>query len=218
MDTGRAGFSLAVRIVSAALALEVLSFIAAGPAFAAGPMLFGTVEFRMANEKQKNWLSMLKRNSQHPSFNDMEQRLTRSTTWGGMKRRLEGKPVMDILREVNRFWNAWPYRSDREAYGKTDYWASPHEFIRNSGDCEDYCIVKYFTLKALGIPVDSMRIAVVKETIRGIGHAVLAVYEGGNIYILDNLADNVRSSQRIRNYIPQYSINEKARWVHVRPR
>ena len=87
-----------------------------------------------------------------------------------------------------------------------------------SGDCEDYSIVKYYTLKALGVPVDDMRIVVVRETIRNIGHAVLAVYDGDDIYILDNLSEAVRPAQRIRNYVPQFSVNEKNRWVHVKPR
>lgn len=63
-----------------------------------------------------------------------------------------------------------------------------------------------------------MRVVVVRETIRNMGHAVLAVYSGENIYLLDNLSDAVRSAQRVRNYVPQFSVNEKHRWVHVKAR
>ena len=184
----------------------------------AGPRLFGTVEFQMDLKKPTSWLEAMKRNRNSPIFFD-EKRFNASTLWKDLKRKAEGKPFLEQLSIVNSFWNRWPYRTDKEVYGKADYWAAPYEFLAKSGDCEDYCIVKYYTLKALGVPTDSMRIVVVRETIRGIGHAILAVYaEDGEIYILDNLSEAVRSAQRIRNYAPQFSVNETHRWVHVKPR
>ena len=126
--------------------------------------------------------------------------------------------MLEKLNIVNRFWNLWPYCTDPEVYGKPDYWAAPYQFLSKSGDCEDYCIIKYFTLKELGVSIDDMRIVVVKETIRNIGHAILAVYDGDKIYILDNLSEAVRPAERVRNYVPQFSVNEKYRWVHVKAR
>lgn len=191
------------------------------PLFAASaeakPRLFGTVEFQMNLKKQKNWLSAMERNGKNPIFFD-ENRFNSSTLWKDLKKRAEGRPLREQLDIINRFWNKWPYRTDQEAYRKPDYWAAPYEFLKLSGDCEDYSIVKYYTLKALGVPVDDMRIVVVRETIRNIGHAVLAVYDGDDIYILDNLSETVRPAQRVRNYAPQFSVNEKYRWVHVKPR
>ena len=147
-----------------------------------------------------------------------EKRFNSSTVWKDLKSRVKGKPLLEQLDIINRFWNLWPYRTDKEVYGKQDYWAAPYEFLAKSGDCEDYCIIKYYTLKELGIPVEKMRIVVVRETIRNIGHAVLAVYDGDDVYILDNLSDAVRPMERIRNYVPQFSVNEKYRWVHVKAR
>lgn len=181
----------------------------------AKPRLFGTVEFQMALKKQQHWLSAMERNRKKPIFFD-EKRFNASTLWKDLKKRAAGKSLEDKLEIVNRFWNMWPYRTDPEVYGKPDYWAAPYEFLAKSGDCEDYCIVKYYTLKELGVPVDTMRIVVVRETIRNIGHAILAVYDGDRIYILDNLSDAVRPAERVRNYVPQFSVNEKYRWVHVK--
>ena len=181
------------------------------------PRLFGTVEFQMNLKNQKNWLSAMERNKKHPVFFD-EKRFTSSTLWKDLKARAAGKKVPEQLGIINRFWNMWPYRTDAEVYRKQDYWAAPYEFLEKSGDCEDYCIVKYYTLKELGIPVDDMRIVVVRETIRNIGHAVLAVYHEDRIYILDNLSEKVRPAERVRQYVPQYSVNEKHRWVHVKAR
>lgn len=216
---------IVARIVHAGRVL-VLTLCAAGMTAAvlltatsalAGPRLFGTVEFQMDLKKQQNWLSAMERNRKKPIFFD-EKRFNASTLWKDLKDRAAGKPFLEQLDIVNRFWNLWPYRTDREVYGKQDYWAAPYEFLAHSGDCEDYCIVKYYTLKALGISPDRMRIVVVRETIRNIGHAVLAVYDGEEVYILDNLSDAVRPMERIRNYVPQFSVNEKHRWVHVRAR
>ncbi len=198
--------------VSVALLLQLPS------AAHAAPRLFGTVEFQMELKKPQSWLDAMKRNEKSPIFFD-EKRFNSSTLWKDLKKQAEGKPLSEQLRIVNSFWNRWPYRTDREVYGREDYWAAPYEFLAKSGDCEDYCIAKYYTLKALGVPVEKMRIVVVKETIRDIGHAILAVYgDGDDISILDNLSEAVRPASRIRNYAPQFSVNEKNRWVHVKPR
>lgn len=210
----RAGHVLALTLCAAVVVAAVLLTAASAQA---RPRLFGTVEFQMNLKKQQNWLSAMERNRKKPIFFD-EKRFNSSTVWKDLKSRAKGKPLLEQLDIINRFWNLWPYRTDKEVYGKQDYWAAPYEFLAKSGDCEDYCIIKYYTLKELGIPVEKMRIVVVRETIRNIGHAVLAVYDGDDVYILDNLSDAVRPMERIRNYVPQFSVNEKYRWVHVKAR
>lgn len=56
------------------------------------------------------------------------------------------------LNQVNRFFNLVRFMDDIRVWGKEDYWATPVEFLgRNAGDCEDFAIAKYFTLRALGI-------------------------------------------------------------------
>ncbi len=179
--------------------------------------LFGTVEVRRPLKTLPQWLSVLDRNAANPIFTP-GSRLNTSTTWDDLKAKARGLSKLDQLKLVNSFWNRWPYREDSEVYGKPDYWAAPYEFRKNSGDCEDYSIAKYFTLKELGFSVDQMRIVVVMETIRNIAHAVLVVYLDGDAYVLDNLSTNVLSHKRLRNYVPQYSVNEKYRWAHMRPK
>ena len=185
------------------------------PAQGARPHLFGTIDFRRPLGKQQNWLSVLSRNASSPIFLE-EKHLTRSTTWKELKGRAQGQPLKAMLDVVNRFWNTWPYRADKEVWGQDDFWATPAEFLQRSGDCEDYCIAKYFTLRELGVAADDMRIVIVRETIRGIAHAVLAVYEGQQVHILDNLSDHVRPMRRVRNYQPVFSVNENGRWMHVK--
>lgn len=138
-------------------------------------------------------------------------------SWRQVIRMSGNKSPMEKLKTVNAYFNQWPYRLDREVYGKSDHWATPNEFLKLSGDCEDYSIIKYFALQRLGFNMKNMRIVVVKDRIRNIGHAVLAVYIDETAYILDNLSDMVLPHSRYRHYIPQYSVNGANRWAHIRP-
>lgn len=119
------------------------------------------------------------------------------------------------LNVVNRYFNQLPYRLDNEVYGVNEYWATPEEFLRMSGDCEDYAIAKFFALRQLGFAAEALRIVILWDEIRGIGHAVLAVYQPQGIVILDNLSELIVSHDRYKHYIPQYSMNESSRWAHV---
>lgn len=121
------------------------------------------------------------------------------------------------LDAVNRFVNRWPYKSDSEIYGLREYWATPSEFLSRSGDCEDYSIAKYYALRALGFGREDLRVVILMDQIRGIGHAVLAVYTGSDILILDSLSDLIVSHSRYKHYVPQYSMNETTRWAHLSP-
>lgn len=177
--------------------------------------LFGTVEFQRPLNTLPGWLDVLKRNGKDPVFVPGKY-FNKKTSWEQFRQNASGKSGLELLRYVNVFWNRMPYKEDINNWGRPDYWAIPAEFIKKSGDCEDYAITKYFTLKELGINPDSMRIVVLRDTIRNLAHAVLAVYENGDVYILDNLTDLVMSHRQLTNYQPQYSVNEKGRWTHIK--
>ena len=179
--------------------------------------LFGTVEFRRPLSTLPGWLDVISRNSASPIF-DPARQFNRTTTWAQLRQRAEGKSPLEVLKLVNTFWNTWPYREDMANWGKPDYWAVPAQFLKKSGDCEDYAIAKYFTLKELGFPPADMRIVVLRDTIRNLAHAVLVVYLDGEAYVLDNLSNVVQPHSRLRNYNPQYSVNENGRWTHIKGR
>lgn len=138
-----------------------------------------------------------------------------ATSWRRIMSQARGQSPLEQLRLVNAFFNKWPYRLDEEAYGASDWWATPQEFLKISGDCEDYAIIKYFALRKLGFSPDDLRIVVLKDRIRNIGHAVLAVFLDGEAHILDNVTDMIFPHTKYRHYIPQYSLNETARWSHI---
>lgn len=127
-----------------------------------------------------------------------------------------GRERAHALRQVNRYFNRWPYKEDTEVYGTREYWASPMEFLRRSGDCEDFAIAKFFALRQLGFGNEELRVIIVWDRIRVIGHAVLAVYEKHDILILDSLTDRILSHWKYKQYVPQYSMNETTRWAHVK--
>ena len=138
-----------------------------------------------------------------------------SASWQRIIKQAKGQAPMEQLRLVNNFFNKWPYRLDQDAYGTSDWWATPHEFLKISGDCEDYAIIKYFALRELGYSQDELRIVVVKDRIRGIAHAILAVFLQGEAYVLDNVSNTIFPHTKFKHYTPQYSLNEQYRWSHI---
>lgn len=177
--------------------------------------LFGTVEFRRPLDSLPGWLDVLKRNEASPIF-QLQKHFNKSTTWANLKEKVAGKTPREQMQIINSFWNGWPYIEDKANWGKEDYWAIPAQFLKKSGDCEDYAIAKYFTLKELGFDPKQMRLVVLRDTIRNLAHAVLAVYLDGDAYILDNLSNVLFSHKRLGNYSPQYSVNEYGRWAHIK--
>jgi predicted transglutaminase-like cysteine proteinase len=137
------------------------------------------------------------------------------TAWRDMVLTLINTDKMTQLRLVNNFFNRWQYREDREVYGVNDKWASPAEFMANSGDCEDYAIAKYFTLSVLGFQDRDLRIMAVMDNTRGIGHSVLAVNAQGSVHILDNLSNAVlKDTEYAQAYTPRFAVNASGVWSY----
>ncbi len=141
---------------------------------------------------------------------------TTMKTWHDLVKTARQTDQMTRLRMVNSYFNNWKYKSDREGYGVSEHWASPAEFMNNSGDCEDYAIVKYFTLRFLGFNDTNMRLVSVVDTIKGIGHSVLAVNTQGTTYVLDNNSNGLYRDVQYKHYVPKYSVNQSGRWIHAR--
>lgn len=138
-----------------------------------------------------------------------------ATSWQRIMGQARGQDPASQLKMINSFFNKWPYRLDQDVYGVSDWWATPQEFLKLSGDCEDYAIIKYFALRELDFSENDLRIVVLKDRIRGIGHAVLVVFLHGEAFVLDNLTDAIFGHGKYRHYVPQYSLNEKHRWSHI---
>lgn len=117
---------------------------------------------------------------------------------------------------VNTFFNRAEFVSDQEHWGKQDYWATPVELLAtNAGDCEDYSIAKYFTLKEMGVEEEKLKITYVKAIKLDQAHMVLAYYPepGAEPYILDNLINEIKPASERDDLIPVYSFNGEGLWL-----
>jgi len=121
------------------------------------------------------------------------------------------------LEKINSFFNkAMVFANDYELYGVKDYWATPVEFIsRGAGDCEDYAIAKYFSLKIMEIPEEKLRIAYVKALQYNMFHMVMLYYSDPRAepLILDNLADSIRPASERKDLLPIFTFNGAGLWL-----
>jgi len=122
-----------------------------------------------------------------------------------------GGPGAGQLGPVNGYFNGLPSIEDRAQWGVEDYWATPAEFLSSGGgDCEDYAIAKYFTLKELGVPVSRLRLVYARTWRSGAAHMVLAYYStpAADPLIMDNLVKGMQRAGDRPDLIPVYMFND----------
>ncbi|MDO9619538.1 MAG: transglutaminase-like cysteine peptidase [Pseudomonas sp.] len=123
----------------------------------------------------------------------------------------------DKLTEVNRFFNRQiRFVDDIQLWKQNDYWATPIEMlIKGAGDCEDYSIAKYFTLRRLGIPSDKLRITYVKALNYNQAHMVLTYYAspGAEPLVLDNLINEIKPASQRKDLLPVYAFNAEGLYL-----
>ena len=137
-----------------------------------------------------------------------------SNEWRSVMQSAGQMSKVEQLRAINHHLNQVAYVTDMVNWQQNDYWATIRQFFRKNGDCEDYAIAKFYSLKELGFESDQMRIVIVQDNNLNIAHAVLAVYLDDKIWILDNQISNIVTDDNIVHYTPLYSINENAWWLH----
>ena len=228
---GRAGTAPQRRRVSGhgllAHGLLALAFVLlhGPPAMARSyPNIFGTKEISSSNwgvhtTAVINWQSMLKRWANGTPCAESNTCTTKG--WAGLVAQVKaaGDPMAQI-KLANTLMNnpaQHPYIEDINNWGQAEYWATAYQFLRKSGDCEDFSIAKYMLLKAAGYPVENMRIVAVRiRSLGGIGHAILVVYQGNDAWVLDNRVASVMQEKLVRSeFQPAISLNENNWWVHL---
>lgn len=131
--------------------------------------------------------------------------------WRDLIQRSGELPEKDKLTAVNRFFNAkLRFVDDQRNWGQNDYWATPIEaLVKGAGDCEDYSIAKYFTLRRLGIPAEKLRITYVKALNYNQAHMVLTFYATptADPLVLDNLISDIRPASQRKDLLPVYAFN-----------
>ena len=142
----------------------------------------------------------------------------RIQSWRELISTASGKSDLDKLQNVNDFFNRLEYVEDIAHWGKTDYWATPVEFLSTrAGDCEDFSIAKYFTLREMGVPVQRLKITYVKALTQNRAHMVLAYYPTptADPLVLDNLDKRILSGSKRPDLAPVYSFNGEGLWLAV---
>ena len=126
---------------------------------------------------------------------------------------LQGTSDVHKLTEVNTFYNEVGYQSDIKTYNKSDYWATPWEFLsRDLGDCEDYVIAKYFALIYLGIDPKKLYFTYVRSSRFKGAHMVLTYFKTPSSVplVLDNNNFKVLPASRRPDLTPIYNFNGAA--------
>ena len=104
----------------------------------------------------------------------------------------------------------------RDHWGQTDYWATPLETLGTAaGDCEDFAIAKYVSLRAMGVPDSKLRIMYVRAMSVNEPHMVLIYMESENAVplVLDNLIKKVQPATRRPDLKPIYGFNAEGLWL-----
>ncbi len=196
-----------------------VSLVIASPEAWAAKGLFNTVETPHKDLKPfPKWQGVLEKyfkaaaaenNCKAGAFNKCHY-----AKWGKMLEKAEKQKPMKQLVTVNKFMNSHKYIVDPINWGVEDYWAVPSEFLNKFGDCEDYSIAKFMSLRALGWKAEDMRVVVLQDMNLKAMHAVLAVKFKGKSYILDNQISLVVEDNRIHHYKPIFSVSESGWWRH----
>jgi len=142
---------------------------------------------------------------------------TRLLAWEEMIRQDKSPTDWEKLEKVNHFFNSRiRFVNDIDLWKVQDYWATPFEFLcRQAGDCEDFAIAKFFTLKAMGMDEEKINISYVKAIQYGIAHMVLTYYSEPEAepLVLDNLVDAIAPASRRPDLMPVFSFNGSGLWT-----
>ncbi len=121
------------------------------------------------------------------------------------------------IHRANQFINRQiDFSSDARHWRKEDYWATPIESLGSGyGDCEDYAIAKYFTLRAMGVADEKLRLMYVRALNINEPHMVLIYFENPEDlpYVLDNLDTEIKTANRRNDLRPIYSFNASGLWM-----
>jgi predicted transglutaminase-like cysteine proteinase len=120
-------------------------------------------------------------------------------------------PERQQLAAVNQYFNReLRFVDDVALWKQSDYWATPIEtLVQGAGDCEDFSLAKYFTLRKLGVPEERLRITYTRELTRGQAHMVLGYYAapGAEPLILDNLTSSMLPASQRPDLLLMYAFD-----------
>ena len=124
---------------------------------------------------------------------------------------------LEKLHTVNNFFNQnIRFVNDLTLWQKNDYWATPIELLaKGGGDCEDFSIAKYFTLREMGVDDAKLRITYVKALTLNQAHMVVTYFESPRAtpLVLDNIKFTIDPANQRTDLEPVYSFNGSGLWL-----
>ena len=153
-------------------------------------------------------------------------RLTLLKEWLTMTQAVKAAGEEAKLRRVNDFINHnIVFDNDISIWEQSDYWATPLDTIgQGSGDCEDFAIIKYVSLRLTGVPVHKLRLVYVKARMKTPSggevqqaHMVLAYYATptSEPMVLDNLDKSIQPASKRPDLQPVFSFNSEGIFAGV---
>ncbi|GAB4337842.1 MAG: hypothetical protein Kow0089_09340 [Desulfobulbaceae bacterium] len=142
--------------------------------------------------------------------------VSRRERWKKLVEENMDAPLEAKLASVNDFFNDLEHVEDRYLWDRDDYWASlPEVLERNGGDCEDAAIAKYFTLRYLEIPEESLRLTYVISLKTGKPHMVLTFFSDSSAepIVLDTMSRHLFPVSKRPDLMPVYSFNSQGYWL-----
>jgi len=156
---------------------------------------------------------------------DLERNPCRYRSWFDFLETLPGKETMAQLQAINTVMNPpnHAYIEDLINWHKAEFWATPREFFLHDGDCEDFAIAKFLSIRLRELPVEGLRIFLVEDLNLSaatgsegrVNHAVCVAYLHGRAWVLDNQAQRMMDARCVYQYRPVYSVDEEAWWRHL---
>ncbi len=120
------------------------------------------------------------------------------------------KSDLEKLEEINNFFNKIEFKNDIKVWKQKDYWATREEFLNMAvGDCEDYVISKYFSLRQLGIDDTKIFLTYVKAIKYKQSHMVLTYFKNKRSapLVLDNIVQEILPSSKRKDLRPLFNFN-----------
>lgn len=176
-----------------------------------GSLLFGM------GEAKANWSAELILRKAEKRYGRLNPAKDRLLSWNNLIETSRHLPEREKLEAVNRFFNHQVrFSSDSVLWQQADYWATPVEtLIKGAGDCEDFSLAKYFTLRQLGVAQDKLRIIYAHARKLDQAHMVLGYYPtpATDPLLLDNLTESILPASAREDLQLLYAFDAKGLYV-----
>jgi len=141
--------------------------------------------------------------------------------WEKMVEKAKKLPEIKKINMVNNFFNQEiDYQQDIHLYRISDHWASIAETLRLAqGDCEDYVIAKYVTLRILNIDDAKLKLKyVVHESEKKLTPHMVLVYQKSiksPKMVLDNINTSIKNLNDRKDLSVRYAFNANRVWIGI---